>query len=580
MLARIALGASILTALLWTPSAALADKRVALVIGNSNYARVAPLASPQNDAAAVAALLKTIGFETVHARNDLDITAMRRVLRDFAEQVRGADVALVYYAGHGIEVNGLNYLVAVDGQLERDTDVEDEAIPVDRLMRTIEPARRLRLIILDACRDNPFARTMRRTVVTRSTGRGLSRIEPESPNTLIAFAAKAGSVALDGDGTNSPFTRALLDHIATPGLDIRLALGKVRDDVLRRTGQQQEPFVYGSLGGSIVSLFPQQSVAPPDPATEARRDYDLAAAVSSREAWDTYLQMHSRGFYAELARAQRAKLIAADRADAEAAAARSRAEAAEQARVEAEATERAAAAAARAAAEKTRADAKLKAAAEAERAWFIAAEKAREEAEARARVEAEQQARSAAEQAKAEQRVAALTVAPGTDPPVPPAAKPDLADVTRLLQAQLRRVGCEPGGIDGQWTPRTRSALEAFNRHSGMKLDARLASLDTLNAVKARTSRVCPLVCPRGQRAERERCVAIEEPKPRNAKEEPAASAPRPQQQGAAEPRGDLRASCSAKARTMIASENALRGWNSVRHNALFSQCMASGGKL
>jgi tetratricopeptide (TPR) repeat protein len=143
-------------------------------------------------------------------------------------------------------------LIPTDARLGRDFDVEDETISLDRVLRAMDSARRLRLVILDACRDNPFAQSMKRS--SRAIGRGLARVEPTTPDTLVAFAAKAGSTASDGDGANSPFTAALLKHIATPGLDIRLALGRVYDEVMETTRRRQEPFVYGSLGGRTVSI--------------------------------------------------------------------------------------------------------------------------------------------------------------------------------------------------------------------------------------------------------------------------------------------------------------------------------------
>jgi hypothetical protein len=242
---------------LWTTAsgAALADKRVALVIGNSEYRNVAKLPNPANDAAAVAGLFKAAGFE-VDLRLDLDSNNMRRALREFSHTARDADVVVVFYAGHGIEMNGSNYLIPTDAKLEQDFDVEDETVSLDRVLATAEPAKRLRLVILDACRDNPFMRTMKRSVASRSIGRGLARIEPTTTDTLVAFAAKAGSTAVDGAGANSPFTTALLKHVTTPGLDVRLALGRVHDDVLESTRRQQEPTIYGSLGGADMSLVP------------------------------------------------------------------------------------------------------------------------------------------------------------------------------------------------------------------------------------------------------------------------------------------------------------------------------------
>src|SRR5262245_31005364 len=249
----------------WCLSAghALAEKRVALVIGNSAYDKVARLGNPANDAALMAETFKSAGFDSVELRRDLKVGDMRRALRDFLDRSRQADVAVVYYAGHGIEIDGTNYLIPVDAVLDRDADIYDEALSLDRVLVSVEPAKQLRLVILDACRDNPFARSMKRTMASRAIGRGLAKIEPTSPNTLIAFASKAGSTASDGDGSNSPFTTALVKHVAKPGLDLRKAFGYVRDDVLKSTGNRQEPYVYGSLGGDDVPLVPTKSVSVP-----------------------------------------------------------------------------------------------------------------------------------------------------------------------------------------------------------------------------------------------------------------------------------------------------------------------------
>src|SRR5262249_6038269 len=158
-------------------------------------------------------------------------------------------IAVVFYAGHGMEMNGVNYLIPVDATLARDVDLEDEAVSLDRVIRTLEPARRLQLVILDACRDNPFLHSMRRTTVSRSVRSGHGDVDEKMlpPNTLIAYAQRAGRSADDGVNTHSPFTTALLKHLPTPGLDVELALRRVRDEVLRITRNQQEPFKYGSL---------------------------------------------------------------------------------------------------------------------------------------------------------------------------------------------------------------------------------------------------------------------------------------------------------------------------------------------
>ena len=195
---------------------ALADKRVALVLGVSKYQHVPLLANPDNDAAAMSEVFRQIGFDVVTLRQDLGTVEMRRTMREFAVTAADADIAVVYYAGHGIEANGVNFLIPADAKLLSDFDVEDEAIPLDRVLQAISPAKRLRLVILDACRDSPFSEKMKRSVATRSIGRGLAKIEPTTRDTLIAFAAKAGAVAADGDGAPQPvFDRAPEPHCNT-----------------------------------------------------------------------------------------------------------------------------------------------------------------------------------------------------------------------------------------------------------------------------------------------------------------------------------------------------------------------------
>ena len=252
-------------------SGARAEKRVALVIGNSAYAKYRILPNPARDAAAIQKLFQAMGFDVVQAKRDLGKADMSKALRDFSDQVYGTDIAVVFYAGHGIEVNGTNYLVPVDAALERDTDVEDEAISLDRVTRYLEQAKRLRLVILDACRDDPFTRSMKRSLGTRSIGGGLAKVENLASDTLIAYAAKAGSTAADGEETNSPYTTALVKHLATPGLDVQMALRRVRDEVLASTARKQEPFLYGSLGGSEISLVPAAK-----PAAVSRAEVEVA----------------------------------------------------------------------------------------------------------------------------------------------------------------------------------------------------------------------------------------------------------------------------------------------------------------
>jgi uncharacterized caspase-like protein len=431
---------------------ALAEKRVAMVIGNSAYQNVPSLTNPVNDSALIAAKLKEAGFDVVTSRHDLTALETRRALRDFEDSARDADIAVVYYAGHGIEVDGTNYLIPVDAKLERDSDVYDEALSLDRVLFALEPAKQLRLVILDACRDNPFAQSMKRTVASRSIGRGLAKVEPTSPNTLIAYSAKAGSTAQDGDGKDSPFTIALGNHLTTPGLDVRKAFGFVRDDVLKSTGNRQEPFVYGSLGGEDVALVPAPAApsvaaqAAPSPQSDARHDYELAMQVGNKDALTAFLAQYPDGFYATLARSQLEKIAA------------------------------------------------------------------------------QQTTQRSSEPSRPQQHVAERNgpdrpsdALPPAAPPVPDKAvnvaalssAPPAADLTKSVQLELRRVGCLTADADGNWGATSQRSLSQFNRYAGTKLDTKVAGLAALDAIKQKQSRVCPLVCGHGFKADGGHCTKI-----------------------------------------------------------------------
>lgn len=473
---------------------AFAATRVALVLSNSAYQNVPPLPNAGNDGALMAATLKSAGFDVVDFRRDLSAAETRRALRDFADRVRDADIAMVYYAGHGLEIDGANYLIPVDARLERDTDAYDEAFSLDRILVAIEPARTLRLVILDACRDNPFAQTMKRTVASRAIGRGLARIEPTSPNLLIAYSAKAGSTAADGNGRNSPFTIALSQHLTTPGLDVRRAFGYVRDEVLKSTGNRQEPFVYGSLGGEDVPLVPAPAKAAPahapNPQADMRRDYELALQVGNRDALNAFLAQYPDGFYASLARLQLEKIAAEDARVA----ATEKAQAAEQERA------RLVAEGARGA-QQAKAEADARAAEQAR----IAAEKAKQVAQEQA-ASAEQMRRATD---KATDQPAAVALADKAMNVAALSTGSPQVDVTRSVQDELRRVGCLTGAADGDWNAASQRSLTLFNRYAGTRLDPKVANVDTLDAIKLKSSRVCPLVCDHGTRADGNSCTRI-----------------------------------------------------------------------
>ena len=289
-----------------------ADKRVALIVGNSTYQTVPQLPNPARDASAVVKMFKDAGFDSVDVQLNVGNLEFKRAIRKFEAAADQADIAVVYYAGHGIEIGGINYLIPVDARLASDRDADDEAIPLERLVSSADGAKRLRLVILDACRDNPFAHTMRRErkVASRAVVAGLGKVEPTSTDTLIAYAAKAGSTADDGLGQHSPFTTSLLKNLTVPGLDVRLAFGRVRDEVMKSTGNRQEPFVYGSLGGGNISLVPAPAVQQEASVSDVKADYELVEKVGTAKAWQVFLGTHPKGFYADLARAQIERLNA------------------------------------------------------------------------------------------------------------------------------------------------------------------------------------------------------------------------------------------------------------------------------
>jgi WD40 repeat protein len=222
------------------------ERRVALVIGNSAYRKVQHLPNPSRDADLIGAALRNAGIEDVTIAHDLDRDGMLVALKTFARKADAADWAVIYFAGHGIEIGGINYLIPIDAKLETDRDVSEETVSLQQLQAKVAGAHKLKLIVLDACRNNPFASQMRMTVASRSINRGFARIEPTGA-TLVVYAAKEGTTAADGDSVSSPFALSFAKRVVEQGVEINKALRFVRQDVLQATGNQQEPFVYGSL---------------------------------------------------------------------------------------------------------------------------------------------------------------------------------------------------------------------------------------------------------------------------------------------------------------------------------------------
>jgi uncharacterized caspase-like protein len=228
--------------------------RVALVIGNGAYQSVPALPNPPKDANAVAKALEGVGFSVVKLSDDMPRDGFLQALRAFSRDAAKADWAVVYYAGHGMEIGGVNYLIPIDAKLMQDTDAAREAISLELVIASVSGAKKLRLVMLDACRDNPFAATMQRSIGVQLVNKGLSNIEPDA-GIMIVYATKHGETAMDGAGGHSPFATAVISDIPKPGIEVRRLFDVVRDDVMKATDRAQQPFSYGSLPGSQEFYF-------------------------------------------------------------------------------------------------------------------------------------------------------------------------------------------------------------------------------------------------------------------------------------------------------------------------------------
>lgn len=335
--------ATLLAILIAGSSPAMA-KRVALVIGNSAYKNTVALPNPVNDAKAITTKLRDLGFEVVSGL-DQDYVGMRRSVADFAKTARGAEIALLFYAGHGIQVRGQNYLIPTDAKFEDETSLDFETMPVDFILSQMSNDVKVQMVFLDACRNNPLARSLAsRMAPSRSVtvGVGLAEIklqETGGEGSVIAFATSPGDVALDGEGQNSPFTSALLRHIDEPDASIQTVMTRVTGDVYRETGQRQRPWVNASLIGEVylnkqvASLGGTSSGAAA--ATSAAPDLAASAPVAANHnatiAWErekmiwetaqkgntvadyqSYLSAYPNGNFADFARNAMERLKSSD----------------------------------------------------------------------------------------------------------------------------------------------------------------------------------------------------------------------------------------------------------------------------
>jgi len=307
-------------------------KRVALVIGNGAYEHTVPLPNPANDAEQMAAKLRSLGFDVV-AGQDQTYGDMRRSVMSFAKKAYGAEIAVLFYAGHGLQVAGKNHLVPIDATIEDETSLDFETITVDFIMRQMSKDVKVQMVFLDACRDNPLARTLARRMGpsrSGSVGSGLAEIKIEETGgegSVIAFATSPGDVALDGDGTNSPFTSALIKHIDTPNASIQTVMTRVTGDVYEETEKRQRPWVNASLIGEVFlnkrSVAPSTTVAslgdtatstPPAPAATSTATQSTIAWEREKLIWETakssntvvdyqaYLDAYPNGLFADFAR--------------------------------------------------------------------------------------------------------------------------------------------------------------------------------------------------------------------------------------------------------------------------------------
>jgi uncharacterized caspase-like protein len=309
------------------PAAAATDKRVALVIGNSAYQNAVQLPNPEGDAKAIAVKLRKLGFVVVEGYN-LNHDAFEDTIKDFSKAVRGADIGMFFYAGHGMQVNGKNYLIPVDAAFQDASALDFEAVPIDLVTRQMQQDVGVRLVVLDACRDNPLSKTLSRSMAgtTRSTAiaEGLAEVKlgDAGEGTAIIFATSPDEVALDGDSQHSPFTQALLDNIDAPDTDLQVVMSRVTGEVYQSTRQQQRPWINASLTGEVI-LNPQKKpagaasdAAAQKPAAGADDDtlaretalYNVARESGAKEDYEAYLEVFPDGLYAVNARKQLERL--------------------------------------------------------------------------------------------------------------------------------------------------------------------------------------------------------------------------------------------------------------------------------
>jgi len=425
-------------------------KRVALVIGNSAYENAPALANPANDAADMAAALRDLDFVVVEGI-DLKNRDMRDKIREFANELRGADIGMLFYAGHAMQVNGKNQLAPVDTRLEFESDLDFETISLEFIQKQMEREVDTILLFLDSCRDNPLTRSFRSASRSSGAGSGLAEEKTAVSGTFIAFATNPGNVALDGKDRNSPFTKAMLNNIKRPGIEISTLMTDVRLEVVRDTNGQQTPWINSSLLGRFyfnegeaaqtAELDSKSGDVKTDAGASAQtqgqslvnnQSQSLNKAQIESLAWEAvkdsqnpdelqaFINKFGSGFYGELARLRLKRL------------------------------------------QENTATAKTE-------------EKAAEETKV-----------AALEQPKAEDT---RNLAEEVDP----------AQLALKIQTELDELGCRPGRPDGIWGNNSQKALERFSQFAKVRLVASQPSADLLEQLKGYKGDGCDITCPAGQ---------------------------------------------------------------------------------
>jgi len=486
-------------------TASIAQKRVALVIGNSRYTQMQALANPSNDSRLMAQTLSKLGFEVISA-SDVDFRGMRRAVKKFGRRLRasGKDaVGLFYYAGHGVQARGENYLIPLNAEVEDEADLNVESIRASDVLSQMETSgNKLNLVILDACRNNPFKGKL------RSVSRGLAKLNAAS-GSLVAFAAAPGQVASDGNSDNSPYTSALVEAMQVPGLSVEQMFKRVRVSVEIETGNKQTPWEESSLRGDFF-FTPKKAEPIPvaRPAIDpAEKEWATIQNTQSTKVLKAFIKRHPKSVYADYARFTLEDRITAENKRQEARTASAKA-ATERARAAAE-RERLAQERVRVAAEKERlAESKLRIAALSKQQQFnpnameLSLWKSIQSSSIPAVFEDylarypkgnfSVVATAKLKNLKNRKRQKVASLQPGSNYTFTATPELDPYQLTILLQSELTRVGCNPGSIDGQWGGKGRRALAQFKRYSKLKLPFKDISPEVVDAVKQKRARVCP----------------------------------------------------------------------------------------